>query len=110
MKKISWWKTAIPAGAAVALVSVAIVLAQSGGGTPPPRGDEGPGGEMGGPGHGHHPPPPLETALDTNKNGIIDADEIANAPASLKKLDKNGDGKLEPEEYRPQRPPRPEGQ
>jgi hypothetical protein len=35
---------------------------------------------------------------------VIDADEIANAPAALKKLDINGDGRLTPDEYRPQRP------
>ncbi len=33
-------------------------------------------------------------ALDTNHDGELSAEEIANAPASLKKLDKNGDGKL----------------
>jgi hypothetical protein len=41
-------------------------------------------------------------ALDTNHDGILSADEIANAPASLKKLDKNGDGQLTADEYRPQ--------
>ena len=52
----------------------------------------------------HRPPPPLESVLDANGDGVIDADEIANAPASLKKLDRNGDGKLTPDEYKPQRP------
>jgi hypothetical protein len=56
--------------------------------------------------HGHHPPPsPLFQALDTNHDGVIDADEIANAPAALKALDKNGDGKLTRDELRPARPP-----
>lgn len=50
--------------------------------------------------------PPLIAALDANHDGVIDADEIANAPAALKKLDKNGDGKLTMDELRP---PRPEG-
>lgn len=50
------------------------------------------------------PKPPLEAALDANGDGVIDAIEIANAPAALKKLDKNGDGKLTADEYRPQRP------
>jgi len=49
------------------------------------------------------PASPLVNALDLNGDGIIDADEIAKAPESLKKLDKNGDGKLAPDEYRPQR-------
>jgi hypothetical protein len=51
------------------------------------------------------PHPPLETALDANGDGVIDAAEIANASAALKKLDKNRDGKLSPDEYRPPRPP-----
>jgi EF hand len=60
-----------------------------------------------GPGrHGHHrPPDPLMLALDTNHDGVIDADEIANAPAALKTLDKNGDGTLTQDELRPPRPP-----
>jgi len=57
------------------------------------------------PGRGHRPPPnPIFLALDTNHDGVIDADEIANAPAALKTLDKNGDGKLTPDELRPPRP------
>jgi hypothetical protein len=77
--------------------------AQDGGGPPP----GGPGGQ-GGPGMGgKRPLPPIIAALDTNHDGTIDADEIANASASLKKLDKNGDGKLTPDELRPPggRPP-----
>lgn len=54
---------------------------------------------------GRRPPPPLETALDADQDGEISAGEIENAAAVLKKLDKNGDGKLTPEEYRPPRPP-----
>ncbi len=59
-----------------------------------------------GPGmHGHRPPSPLFQALDANHDGVIDADEIANAPAALKTLDKNGDGALTQDELRPPRPP-----
>jgi hypothetical protein len=50
------------------------------------------------------PKPPIEVALDTDQDGEISADEIEGAPAALKKLDKNGDGKLTPEEYRPRHP------
>ena len=49
---------------------------------------------------------PIMQALDANADGTIDEKEISNATAALKKLDKNGDGKLNPEELRP---PRPEG-
>lgn len=57
----------------------------------------------------HRPPMPLIVkALDVNGDGVIDATEIANAPAELKTLDKKGDGRLTRDEYigkRPQRPP-----
>ncbi|HEX4342397.1 MAG TPA: EF-hand domain-containing protein [Verrucomicrobiae bacterium] len=67
----------------------------------PPPGE----GHGGGPG-GHRPPPsPIMMALDANHDGVIDASEISNAPAALKTLDKNGDGKLTQDELRPQRPP-----
>jgi Ca2+-binding EF-hand superfamily protein len=45
-------------------------------------------------------------ALDLNHDGVIDADEIANAPAALKTLDKNGDGRLTPDELSPKSLPR----
>lgn len=77
-------------------------MAQGPGG-PPPGGQ---GGAGRGEGQGMRPKPPLETALDANGDGVIDAGEIANASAALKTLDKNGDGKLTPDEFRP---PRPEG-
>ncbi len=65
--------------------------------------------EPGGPPPGGRPPrpaPPVITALDANHDHEIDATEIANAPAALKTLDKNGDGKLTPDELRPQFKPR----
>ena len=53
----------------------------------------------------HHPPPPppppLLLALDANHDGIIDAQEIANASNALLKLDKNHDGQLTRDELRP---------
>jgi len=54
---------------------------------------------------GHHPPPlPLVMALDINHDGVINSNEIANASAVLKTLDKNGDGQLTADEYLPPRP------
>ncbi len=47
---------------------------------------------------------PVLAALDADKNGEISAEEIDNAAAALKKLDKNGDGKLTEDELRPNFP------
>ncbi len=84
--------------AALALASSAwIVTAQtsddaSGDQAPPPPGQ---GGPHGGPGRGPRgPAPAFIGALDANHDGVIDADELANASTALKKLDKNGDGQL----------------
>jgi hypothetical protein len=44
--------------------------------------------------------------FDTNRDGVIDAQEIANAGTALKKLDKDGDGEITRKELRPPRPPR----
>ncbi len=78
------------------LASQAVVNAQSNDGPqdqPPP----------------HRPPPmrpsPIVDALDTDKDGIISSAEIAAAPDSLKKLDKNDDGQLTPDEYHGAPPP-----
>jgi hypothetical protein len=87
--------------------SALVVNAQDAGG-PPPDGQRPPRQGQGGPPgmNGHRlPPSPLMEALDANHDGVIDADEIANASAALKKLDKNGDGKLTQDELRPHRPP-----
>src|SRR5437899_1749692 len=79
----------------------------------PPQGNRqgGPGGNFGGAGAGQQgqqgqggpggqrmqrPSFPVIDALDANHDGVIDASEIANAAEALKKLDKNGDGKLTP--------------
>ncbi|MGA2138807.1 MAG: EF-hand domain-containing protein [Verrucomicrobiia bacterium] len=54
-------------------------------------------------------PEPVIQVLDANHDDVIDANEIANAPAALRKLDKNGDGQLTPDEYSPPPPLRPVG-
>jgi hypothetical protein len=70
-----------------------------------------PTGPQDGPGPGGMRRPPLPAvvrALDANHDGVVDADEIANASAALKTLDKDGDGKLTIQELmgpRPQRGP-----
>lgn len=53
-------------------------------------GERGPGRPPGG--------PPIIAALDADRDGEISSEEIENAVAALKKLDKNGDGKLTREE------------
>ena len=83
------------------LLGGAICLGQDAPQRPPREGRPGPGGP-GGPGPRFVMP--LMHALDPNMDGIIDEKEIANAALALKKLDKNGDGKLNPEELRPARP------
>ena len=65
----------------------------------------------GGPGmRGHRMPPPFIQVLDANRDGVIDADEMANAATALKTLDKDGDGKLSSAELFPPRPEGAEGQ
>ncbi len=85
--------------ALVLSLPVGSLLAQNDG---PPDGNRPPGE-----GRRHRPPPmPLIGALDANHDGVISAEEIANAPAALRTLDKNGDGQLTKDEYMPP-PPRP---
>ena len=69
-------------------------------------------------GFGGFPPEPppgivIMAALDADKDGALSASEIANAAAALKKLDKNGDGKVSQDEIKAKldeiRPPRREG-
>jgi hypothetical protein len=81
-------------------------------GGPPPGG--GPGGRrpFGGPGPDGppgFPMPPLWKVLDKNGDGALDAAEIGQAPAALRTLDANQDGRLSRGEYQPpppsQRPP-----
>jgi len=87
-------------------LGAALTFAQDAPDRTPREGRPGPGGPGPGPGGGPRFVMPLMQALDANGDGIIDETEIANASAALKKLDKNGDGKLTPDELRP---PRPEG-
>ena len=71
-------------------LSATALVAQEFDGPPSPRGPGGPGGPRQG--------PPIMIALDTNKDGKLDATEIANAAKALKTLDKNGDGELTQDE------------
>lgn len=59
------------------------------------QGRGGPGGARGGGG-------PIFGAIDANKDGTLSAEEIAAAPAALKKLDTDGDGNVTNEELRAQ--------
>lgn len=63
-----------------------------------PRGAGGPGGRGG----DFMSRLPIFAALDKNKDGRLSSDEISNAPAALRKLDKNGDGGIDQMEMRPQ--------
>ncbi len=54
-----------------------------------------------------HRPPPIIAVLDAERDGVISAEEIENAPDALLQLDKNSDGELTREELHPEgRPPR----
>jgi hypothetical protein len=47
---------------------------------------------------------PLAIALDTDRDSSIGNDEMTNAPAALRGLDRNGDGRLSESEFLPQLP------
>ena len=85
MKRWMWTLGAIVAAGAT------LAIAQ------PPGGPGG--GGPGGPG-GRRPMPVIE-ALDADHDGVISAEELKNATAALLTLDKNKDGKLTEDEYRP---------
>jgi len=91
MKKMIAFMAIIVAGIAASLIQVEAQDSGTARQGPPPEGK-------------NFPKPPIETALDANGDGIISADEIANASAALKTLDKNGDGQLTADEYRPAMP------
>ena len=80
-------------------ITVSIAFSQPPGG----RGPEGNG--PGGRGTGFGPPPnPVLEALDADGDHEISAEELQAAVVSLKKLDKNGDGKLTHDELHPEMP------
>lgn len=54
---------------------------------------------IGGSGSNQQKAHPLIQAFDLNRNGVIDADEIFSATASLNKLDANKDGIISVEEF-----------
>ncbi len=107
-------KRAVLMAVAVAMVGTfKAAAADEGGAQAPGGGGQGTGTQqrgLGGENGKRRPPPPIIAVLDANKDGVIDAAEITHAPAALKKLDKNGDGKLTREELMPPRPPRPDGE
>ena len=72
---------------------------------PPMERGDGPGE----PGGGRPPAPPLFMALDANADGALDAREMDAAAAALRKLDRDGDGRVTLEEMRPRGAGRPEG-
>lgn len=82
MKQIRW------SLATVFTLGVATALAQQ------------PGGRGGLDAGGTRRPPPIIEALDADHDHVISADELKNATALLKTLDKNNDGKLTEDEFR----------
>lgn len=72
-----------------------------------PQGNDGPGQherhKEGPDGKRHRGGPPrmgLLGLIDTNRDGTLSADEIADSPTALKQLDKNDDGEVTREEFR----------
>jgi len=107
------WTMALLGVIAVALLADGVTAQPPGPGRRPERPGERPGRPGGpdwrGPGRGFVSP--LMRALDADSDGEVSAEEIKNAADALKKLDKNGDGKLTRDEMHPQfgRPGRPGG-
>ena len=93
MKRSDWLDGLRALVALVALATTAVAQPPEGG--PPDRGPGGP------------PHDPLRAALDTDGDHELSADEIKNATTAVAKLDRNGDGRIDNEEFRPPRPPGP---
>lgn len=90
MKRLAW------CGAIVAVAVATTVVAQ-----PPGGGRGGRGGPPeGAPDGGFRPPPPpIIAALDVDRDHVLSAEEIKNAPEELSTLDRNKDGKLSEDEF-----------
>jgi hypothetical protein len=98
MKNLAYIIAGLSLGAAAVLTAQTTTTADTTG----PRRSHGPGhGGPGGPGRGGHP---IVRALDTDKNRELSAEEIANAPATLRALDRNNDGSVSFADLRPDRP------
>lgn len=101
-------------GITIFLIATLVVLAQPPGGEQPERKSARENGELKiaprmqpGPWGAFAPPQlPLMTALDTNGDGRLSAEEMAGASEALKKLDANQDGELGQRELAPQFPGR----
>ena len=86
------------------LMMSSVVFAQRGsGGDGPQRGGRGQGRPGGGQAGGQRPVSPLMMALDTDKDGKLSKEEIANSAKALAAMDKNKDGVLDTEELAPAR-------
>jgi hypothetical protein len=91
--------------ATAALLAPALALAQRPGppddGPPPPRARHGAPAEGTGEDQPRRPGSPIMAALDTNRDGELSSEEIRNAVAALKTLDRNHDGSLVGAELEP---------
>ena len=91
MNRSVWLERFIIVAAMIAICPAATALAE------PPEGRKGP--------PDRPPLDPLRAALDVNHDHALDADEIKNAATALATLDRNGDGRIDGEEFRPPPPP-----
>ncbi|MDX1951688.1 MAG: EF-hand domain-containing protein [Verrucomicrobiota bacterium] len=105
-------KVIILSAAALLLSGAGILIAQDTdiGRPGPRRGGNVEGERPNGPGRPGRPHFPLFGLFDSNRDGVIDAEEINNASQVLLRLDRNGDGQLSKDELRPPRPHAPEGE